>query len=142
MSEATTGVIGGERLGEHHPEALAAERGRAQHVGAAQLGGLLALGDLAERVHPTIVEQQWRDLLGAGADEGERGGHVLAQRLEGAQQHRQTLALDGLTDEQDAQRRRSAVGSALTVSDHAPRAREGRASEAASGRCTPLGTIR
>ena len=93
----------GERLSEHHPEALAAERGSAEHVGAAQLFGLLVLGDLAQCTHPAVVEQQWGNLLRRRPHQRERGGHVLAQRLEGAQQHRQPLALDGLADEQDAQ---------------------------------------
>ena len=33
----------------------------------------------------------------------QRGGHVLDQRLEGAQQDRQSLALLGAADEQDPQ---------------------------------------
>ncbi len=56
---------GGERLRQHHAEALAVQRGRAQHVGALQLGELALLGDLAERPHAAVVEHHVRDLLGA-----------------------------------------------------------------------------
>ena len=57
-------------------------------------------------MHVAVVEHHVRDLLGACAHERERGWHVIAQRLEGPQQHGQPLALDRLTDEQDPQRRR------------------------------------
>ena len=50
---------------------------------------------------------------GAGADERERRRHLLAQRLERAQQDRQALALDGLADEQDAQRRVGVAGASV-----------------------------
>ena len=40
---------GGERLGQHHAEALAAQRRRAEHVGLAQARVLLVVVDLAER---------------------------------------------------------------------------------------------
>ncbi len=94
----------GEGLGQHHAEALAAERGGAQHLSACELRALALLGDLAERLHAACVEHHVRDLLGACADERERGVYLLAQRFEGAQQHGQPLALDGLADEQDPQR--------------------------------------
>ena len=60
---------------------------------------------LPSALHAAVVEHHVRDLLGAGADERERRRHLLAQRLERAQQHRQALAFDGLADEQDPQRR-------------------------------------
>ena len=94
---------GGEGLGQDHAEALAVQRRRAQHIGAGELGQLALLGDLAERVDAAIVEHHVGDLLAAGADERERRRNVVAQRLEGAQQDRQALALDGLTDEEDPQ---------------------------------------
>jgi len=100
---------GGERLGQDHPEALAVQRWRAQHVGAGELGVLARLGDLAERVDAAIVEHHVRDLLRGGADERERRRDLLAQRLERAQQHRQPLAFDGLADEQDPQGRGGSV---------------------------------
>ena len=81
------------------------QRRRAQHLGARELGELALLGDLAERAHAAVVEHHVRDLLRARADERERRRHVVAQRLERAQQHRQALAFDGLADEQDPQLR-------------------------------------
>ncbi len=63
---------------------------------------------------------------GDGADDRQLGVDVLAQPLEGAQQHRQALALDGLADERDPQaaaRRRRALGASR------------------SGTSTPLGTM-
>ena len=62
----------------------------------------------------------------AGADDRQPRRHVLAQRLEGAQQHGQALALDGLADEDDAQR----VGA------------RGREPAGAPGTSTPLGMTR
>ena len=50
-----------------------------------------------------LVEQHVRDLLRPRADERERRGRVLAQGLEGAQQDRQALALDGQPYEEDPQ---------------------------------------
>ena len=97
----------GERLGQDHAEALAAERRRAQHVGARQLGAACA----ASETLPSARTPRSSSIMCAtssrrGADERERRRDVVAQRLEGAQQHRQALALDGLADEQDAQRGR------------------------------------
>ena len=50
------------------------------------------------------------DLLGAGADERERRRDLVAQRLECAQQDRQALAFDRLTDEEDPQLRLRGMG--------------------------------
>ena len=66
---------------------------------------LRSLGDLPERAHAAVVEHHVGDLLGARAHQRQRGGDLVAQCLEGAQQHRQALALDGLADEQDPQGR-------------------------------------
>ena len=60
--------------------------------------------DAAEHGHAGVVDEQRPDLLGRGADDRQLGRHLAAQRLEGAQQHRQALALDGLADEHDPQR--------------------------------------
>ena len=60
--------------------------------------------DPPERGHAAAVHQHRRDLVLRGADDRQLGGHVAAQRLEGAQQHRQALALDRLADEHDPQR--------------------------------------
>ena len=95
---------GGEGLGQHHPERLAAERRRAQHVRARQRGALLLVVDAPERAHAARVGQQRGQRVRVDADHRQPRGDVLAQRLEGAQQHRQALALDGLADERDLQR--------------------------------------
>ena len=94
---------GGERLGQHHAEALAVQRRGAQHVGFAQPPELLLLGDLAEGLDAGLLERHVRDLVAARTDQGQRRRHVFAQRLERRQEHRQALALHGLADEQDAQ---------------------------------------
>ncbi len=104
MSEATTGVPAANASVSTIPKLSPPSEGAQSTSAQAQLGRLLRLGDLAQRVHAAVIEQQRRDLLGGCPHERERGGHVLAQRLEGAQQHGQPLALDGLADEQDAQR--------------------------------------
>ena len=94
-----------ERLRQHHAEALAAERRRAQHVGAARARARLSASrHLPSANDVAVVEHQRRDLVLADAHDVQRDGQVLAQRLERAQQHRQPLALDGLADEGDPQR--------------------------------------
>ena len=93
----------GEGLGEHHAEALAAERGRRQHICGQQLLVLGRVVDLSERADPARVDQQRRELGLARPDHGQLRGDVLAQRLERAQQQRQPLAFDRLSDEQDPQ---------------------------------------
>ena len=98
-----------ERLRDDHAKALAAQRRRAEHVGARQLGELALLGHLAQRSHRAIVEHHVRDLLGARADQRERRRHVVAQRLERPQQDREPLAFNGLADEHDPQRARPLV---------------------------------
>ena len=121
---------GRERLREHHPERLAAQRRGAQHVGGLQRGALLGVADPPERRDPLGVEQHRREFLRLHAHDGQLRGHLAAQRLEGAQQHRQPLALDGLADEPDPQRLpgRAARG----VGPGTPPA----------GRSTPLGITR
>ncbi len=94
---------GGEGLGEDHAEALAVQRGRAEHVGRGELGALLGVGDFAQGIDAAGVEQQRGDVVGAGADEGEGCGDVVAQGLEGAQEDGKALAFDGLADEEDPQ---------------------------------------
>ena len=90
-----------ERLGQDHPEALSSERRSAQHVAGLELHPLGLVVDLAEHTHVTHVEHQRRELVLGGADHGQLGRDVLAQRLERAQEQRQPLALDRLTDEHD-----------------------------------------
>ena len=56
---------GGERLGQHHAEALAAERRRAQHVGGLELRGACSRRRPCPSIaHVARVEHQRRDLLG------------------------------------------------------------------------------
>ncbi len=107
---AVAGDLGGddrracsERLRQHHAEALAAERRRAEHVGGLQHAPLLVVVDATEHGDVAVVEQQRRDFLAVRADDRQLDRDVLAQRFEGAQQHRQALALDRLADERDPQ---------------------------------------
>ena len=97
-------AAGRERLGQHHPERLAAQRRRDQHVAGRQGGLASTVVDAAERGDASGVDEQRLDLLGGGADDRQLGAHQAAQRLEGAQQHGQPLALDRLPDEHDPQR--------------------------------------
>ena len=94
---AHDGRAGRERLGEHHAEALAAERRRHQQVGLVQQAPLLGLARTrAGHLHALVVEQERLDLLAGGARDGEPGIHAGGvQRLERAQQHGQALALVG-----------------------------------------------
>ena len=119
----------GERLRQHHAERLAAERRRDQEVGLAQRLALALVGDLAQRVDAAVVEQHAVDLVGRRADDLELDGQVLAQRLEGAQQHRQPLALDRLADEDELQRLTRERAAASPRGDPA-------------STCTPLGITR
>ena len=117
---------GRERLRQDHPERLAAERRRAQHVGVAQRGRLDGVVDAPERGHALALDQQRRQLLRRQPDDRQLGRNLAAQRLEGAQQHRQALALDGLADEHDPQRLARAPA-------RAARARRRRAARRRSG---------
>ena len=104
MSEATTGRARGERLREHHAERLAPERRGDEHVRGLERRVLLGVGDAAEDPHARLLDEHRGDLGLGRADHGQAGGHVAAERLEGAQQHRQALALHRLADEDDLER--------------------------------------
>ena len=68
---------GGERLGQHHAERLAAERRRAQHVGVAPARRAAASSSTRpSAVTPARVDEQRRDLVGVGADDRQLGGHL------------------------------------------------------------------
>ena len=95
---------GRERLGQDHAERLAAQGRRGQHVGGLEREALALVGDAAEHRDALALDQHRRDLGLARAHDREAHVLVLAQRLEGAQQDRQALALDGLADEDDLQR--------------------------------------
>ena len=106
MFEAITGRAGGEGLGQDHAEALARQRGRAEHIGTVQLVPQLGARDTAAHLDP--AQQLWvgevaEDVLPLGADHGQAAGHVLDQGAEGGQQDRQPLALLGAADEEDPQ---------------------------------------
>ncbi len=92
-----------ERLGQHHAEAFAAQRRRTEEIGVRKLPALGGLVNLAERAHAAAIKQQRLELFWRGPDQGQLARKVFAQRLEGAQQHREALALHGLTDEYDLQ---------------------------------------
>ncbi len=96
----------GEGLGEDHAEALAGERGGAEQIGLAQRRPEALAGDTAAHVDPAHrlgIGQVAQHVLALGADHGEAAGHVLDQRFESGQQHRQALALLGAADEQHPQ---------------------------------------
>src|ERR687892_705661 len=94
-----------ERLRQDHAEALATERGGAEHVGLAKEAPLLLLGHTAGDLHALRVEQERGDLLVGCAGDGQLRLHAgELQRLEGAQEHGQALAALGAADEQDAGR--------------------------------------
>ena len=107
---AIAGDVGGddrstgrERLGQHHAEALAAERRRDQHVGLVHQPPLLVVGHAADDVDPVGVEQVRLDLVAGRSRDGQaRGDAGGAQRLEGAQRDGQALALLGPAEEQQA----------------------------------------
>ena len=132
---AVAGDVGGddrragrEALRQHHAEALAAERRRAQQVGRLEHALLLGVVDAAEHRHAAVVQQHGLYLVAVGADDRQLDRHVVvAQRLERAQQHRQALALDRLADEREPQ---------------GPVGGRRRARTCRSGTATPLGTIR
>jgi len=90
----------GEGLGEDHAEALPAERRGAEGVSPAQLQELGGVVGAPERPDAPRILEDLGDILRRGADQREGGGHLGAERLEGAQEDRQTLALDGLADEE------------------------------------------
>ena len=107
---AVAGDVGGddrragrERLRQHHAEALAAERRRAQHVGALRARRCFS----ASSTRPSTVTPRSSSSIGSTSSRSaptivSSAGTCVAQRLEGAQQHRQALALDRLADERDA----------------------------------------
>ena len=107
---------GGEGLGQDHAEALARERGGAEHVGPVQLGPEALAGDAAADVDEAQqlgVGDVAEDVLALGADHGQPAGDVLDQGAEGGEQDRQPLALLGAADEEDPQLARRAASASL-----------------------------
>jgi hypothetical protein len=98
MLEAITGVPAAKASVRHHAEALAGERGRAEHVRLVQGGPERVAGDAPagiDRVHQLGVGEVAGDVLALGADHGQPRRHVLDQGAEGGQQDGQPLALLG-----------------------------------------------
>ena len=96
---------GRERLGEHHAEGLAAQRRGAQQVGGGEHRVLLGVArSRPSAVTPAASTSSGPSSSAPDADHRQLGRDLLAQRLEGAQEDRQALALDGLADEGDPQR--------------------------------------
>ena len=92
------------------------------------------------RLHAARVGEQRRQRLLVDADHGQPRGMVLAQGLEGAQQHRQPLALDGLADERDLERLagRARRGAGAPPRAASPRwARSGTRRRRSAARSTP-----
>ena len=128
MSEATTGVPAANASVRTIPNDSPPSDGAHSRSAARSARLLRGVVDAAERGHALALDQQRRELLGGRADHDQLGRHLAAQRLEGAQQHGQALALDGLADERDpqrlagrapARRRRPALGHDDAVRDHA-----------------------
>ena len=130
MSDATTGVPAANASVRTMPNDSPPSDGAHSTSARASACVLRVVVDAAERRRrPRASASSGASSAASHADHRELGGDVLAQRLEGAQQDRQPLALDRLADEGDPQR----------LVRHARGAAPGRRRRAAS---TPLGTIR
>jgi len=129
MSEATTGVPAAKASVSTMPKLSPPSEGATSRSAEASACAFSASDTLPRTLTALrAVEQERLDLVAVGADDHELDVDVVAQRLEGAQQDREPLALDGLTDEGEAQRRARR------------RRREARAARPA--RRPPLGMIR
>ena len=105
MSEATTGVPEANASVSTIPKLSPPSDGAHSMSASPSSFHLSASSHLARDLDALGVEQQRLDLLGRGAGDGEPRGHAhAAQRLEGAQQHGQALALLGAAHEDDPQR--------------------------------------
>ena len=104
MSDATTGVPAAKPSVSTMPNDSPPSDGAASTSAACSAACFSASGDAAEDRHALALDEQRLDLGLRRADDGQPGGHVRAQRLEGAQQDRQALALDRLADEHDLER--------------------------------------
>ncbi len=87
MSDATTGVAAGERLGKHHAEALAADRRRREHLGRRRPPRLeLSVGHDPEDIDPTSSMPESAaaetDRERVGADQAQPGAG-LARAISG-----------------------------------------------------------
>ncbi len=96
MFEATTGVATGERLDEHHPEALAPECRRDEQLGGGELAVAHLVRDDPEHVDPVLVEAkpgvEQPVLERIGADQPQPRARSPPDLGPGSQQHGQPLA--------------------------------------------------
>ena len=129
MSEATTGVPAANASVRTIPNDSPPSDGAHSRSAPRSARSLAASSTRPSAITP------WPSSASSGASSSavspmtvSSAGTSVAQRLEGAQQHRQPLALDGLADEGDpqrlagraaARRRRPAVGHDDAVGDHA-----------------------
>ena len=104
MSEATTGVPAAKASVSTIPNDSPPSDGAHSRSASRSARSFSASSTRPERDHALGLDQQRRQLGIGRADHDQLGGHLAAQRLEGAQQHGQALALDGLADERDPQR--------------------------------------
>ena len=104
MSDATTGVPAANASVSTMPNDSPPSDGATRRSASRSAWRLRSSETLPSAWTPRVVEQHAVDLVGRRADDLQLDGQVLAQRLEGAQQHRQPLALDRLADEDELQR--------------------------------------
>ena len=129
MSDATTGVPAANASVSTIPNDSPPSDGAQSTWARASAARFSASSTRPSAVTPRGSASSGASVVLVDADHRQARGHVLAQRLERAQQHRQALALDGLADERDLER---LAGRARA---RAPARRPG-------GSTTPLGTIR
>ena len=126
MSEATTGVPAANASVSTMPNDSPPSDGAHSRCARLSAARFSLVVDAAEGGDSARLGQQRGQRLLLDPDHGQARGLLLAQRLEGAQQHRQPLALDGLADERDlerlarrapARRGRAALGQRHAVGD-------------------------
>ena len=104
MSDATTGVPAAKASVSTMPKLSPPSDGAHSMSALLEHAALVGVAALAERDDVARSSISGAISSGVDADDVQLHRQVLAQRLEGAQQHRQPLALDGLADEGDPQR--------------------------------------
>ena len=102
MSEATAGVPEANASVSTMPKLSPPSDGAQSRSASPSRRHFSSSVTAAGHVHALRVEQQRLDLLRGHAGDRQARGHAgVAQRLEGAQQHRQPLAALGTADEED-----------------------------------------
>ena len=104
MSEATTVAPEAKASVSTIPKLSPPSDGAASTSAARSSAYLVASSTLPSARTPRGSISSGASSSWVGPDHGQLGGDVLAQRLEGAQQQRQALALNRLSDEQDPER--------------------------------------